>query len=391
MSKAIFFSIPAHGHTNPTLPLVAELVARGETVIYYSTAGFRDKVLATGAEYRAYPFDVTDVADATKNLAVLVFTLVDATRIFLEGLLADVRAEKPDYLIHDSICVWGKYVAAITGLPAVTSISTFAFQDRVANLPKTIRFLRQNGWVGIRHIGKAIRCQRALRIRYGLKRQGFIGLMMNEEDLNIVYTSAAFQPHAERFDPEKYKFVGPSMSERKDDPDKTDYSSQKRPLVYVSMGTVWNDSFRIAGIIEALSDIAGTIVVSGEYPGPAVCNGKAVIVKKHINQLEVLKHCDAFVTHGGMNSVSEGIFRGVPLCVHPFQMEQEEVLERVVETCCGVSLKSLAPEEIRRAVEEAIRDPVYGRNAERLAESFREAGGYRAAADYILAYGRNKK
>jgi len=391
MSKAIFFSIPAHGHTNPTLPLVAELVARGETVLYYSTDGFRDKVVATGAGYRAYPFDVTAVADASKNLAILLFTLVDATRLFLEGLLAEVRAEKPDYIIQDSICVWGKYIAAITGIPAVTSISTFAFQERVADLPKTIRFLRQNGWVGLRHIGKAIRCQRALRKKYGLKRQGFIGLMMNEEDLNIVYTSAAFQPHAERFDPEKFKFVGPSMSDRKDDPDTTDYSSQKRPLVYVSMGTVWNDSFRIADIIDALSDTAGTIVVSGEYRGPAVRNGKTVLVKKHINQLEVLKYCDAFVTHGGMNSVSEGIFRGVPLCVHPFQMEQEEVLERVVETGCGVHLKSLAPGEIRRAVEAVIGDPAYARNVARLAESFREAGGYRAAADYILEYGRNKK
>ena len=30
MSKVIFFSIPAHGHTNPTLPLVKELIAKGD-------------------------------------------------------------------------------------------------------------------------------------------------------------------------------------------------------------------------------------------------------------------------------------------------------------------------------------------------------------------------
>ena len=29
MSKVLFFNIPAHGHTYPTLPLVAELVRRG--------------------------------------------------------------------------------------------------------------------------------------------------------------------------------------------------------------------------------------------------------------------------------------------------------------------------------------------------------------------------
>jgi len=34
MSKVIYFSIPAHGHTNPTLPLVKELVDNGEVHSY---------------------------------------------------------------------------------------------------------------------------------------------------------------------------------------------------------------------------------------------------------------------------------------------------------------------------------------------------------------------
>jgi len=42
MSKILFFNIPAYGHTNPTLPLVAELVHRGEQVIYYSSEAFAD-------------------------------------------------------------------------------------------------------------------------------------------------------------------------------------------------------------------------------------------------------------------------------------------------------------------------------------------------------------
>jgi len=34
MATLLFFSQPGHGHTNPTLPLVAELVCLGEKVIY---------------------------------------------------------------------------------------------------------------------------------------------------------------------------------------------------------------------------------------------------------------------------------------------------------------------------------------------------------------------
>ena len=35
-----FVSIPAYGHVNPTLPLVAELVSRGHRVTYFTSADF---------------------------------------------------------------------------------------------------------------------------------------------------------------------------------------------------------------------------------------------------------------------------------------------------------------------------------------------------------------
>ena len=54
MAKAFFLNIPAHGHMNPTLPLVRELVNRGETIIYYSGEEFRERVEAAGATFRTY-------------------------------------------------------------------------------------------------------------------------------------------------------------------------------------------------------------------------------------------------------------------------------------------------------------------------------------------------
>ena len=48
MAKSVFFNIPAHGHVNPTLPLVQELLRRGESVIYYVTEEFRPKIEAAG-------------------------------------------------------------------------------------------------------------------------------------------------------------------------------------------------------------------------------------------------------------------------------------------------------------------------------------------------------
>ena len=44
MSKIVFFNIPAHGHTNPTLGVVRELTARGHQVWYWSYEVMRQKI-----------------------------------------------------------------------------------------------------------------------------------------------------------------------------------------------------------------------------------------------------------------------------------------------------------------------------------------------------------
>lgn len=44
------FSIAAHGHVNPSLEVIRELVGRGHRVSYAIPPSFAEKVAATGAE-----------------------------------------------------------------------------------------------------------------------------------------------------------------------------------------------------------------------------------------------------------------------------------------------------------------------------------------------------
>ena len=58
MSKIAFFCIPAHGHTNPTLEVVKELIHQGHEVRYYSYECMREKIESTGAKYfPCYDYD----------------------------------------------------------------------------------------------------------------------------------------------------------------------------------------------------------------------------------------------------------------------------------------------------------------------------------------------
>ena len=52
MSKILVFNVPAHGHVNPTLPVVRELVSRNNQVSYYLTDEFEPQIRHTGAEFR---------------------------------------------------------------------------------------------------------------------------------------------------------------------------------------------------------------------------------------------------------------------------------------------------------------------------------------------------
>ena len=91
-----------------------------------------------------------------------------------------------------------------------------------------------------------------------------------------------------------------------------------------------------------------------------------------------------FLSHCGMNSVSESLYCGVPLVLFPQTQEQSGVANRVLELGAGLLLKEGQPESIRKAVEAVLSDPrLYQKSAE-ISESFHRAGGAYAAAEHIL-------
>ena len=388
MAKVIFFSLPAHGHINPTLPLIKELVLSGEEVIYYSTDEFKEKIESANATYKKYDQYLIDhlTNKFGKKIASLHYIVLKTTHVIVEKLLKETKHIAPDYIIHDAICPWGKYIASICGIPAITSVTTFAFSHRGFDLFQSIKFIRNAGADGLFYYWAAQKYQRLLKNKYGIEKGNLVETMMNEEDLNIVYTSREFQPHSNLFDIQRFQFIGPSVTERENDPDKTNYSKMKRPIIYVSMGTIWKDQFDSKIIIDALRDLNCTIIISQSCDNNYFVDGNNIILKNHVNQIEVLKYCDTFITHGGMNSVNEALYWGVPLCVYPFQIEQEEVANRVVELNCGILIKKLSKKFIRQSVMEIINNEQFKKNCKNISKSFKDAGGYKRGVEVIKQY-----
>ena len=386
MRKIVFFCIPAHGHTNPTLGVVRELIARGHEVWYYSYEMFREKIESAGAVFvPCDDFDMEqkispkDTARVGKDLAFSTQILVDTTLALDEKVCADMERLRPDCIVTDSMAAWGKAVALKLGIPFVISNTTFAFNRHSAKIMKQSFGEMLKIILSMPKISKDIK--RLQRRGYQIK--NVLDLIGSDESAHtVVYTSPEFQPCSETFS-DKFAFVGPSVR-----PAAGVFEKTGEKLVYISMGTVNNDMMPLyRRCIAALGETPWQVVMSVGNLVPVEEFGGLpdnISVFSHVDQIAVLKQADAFLSHCGMNSVSESLYFGVPLVMLPQTSEQKGVAERVKQLGAGRMLdKSDAP-AILDAIDAVLNDPVYEQNAAAIGEGFRRCSGAKGAADKIL-------
>jgi len=112
------------------------------------------------------------------------------------------------------------------------------------------------------------------------------------------------------------------------------------------------------------------------------------IVQEFVPQLELLQRTALFVTHGGMNSVSEALYYGVPLVVIPQSADQNLVGQRIEQLGAGKALRRtiVTAQRLRNIAEEILAQPAYQQASARLGMSFGQPDGYVHAANEIQAF-----
>ena len=392
--RILWFCIPAHGHTNPTLDVVRELVRRGHAIRYYSFEEFREKIEDTGACFVSCDAFLTPLDRESERRMRRVSTTEMSVRSFettarMDGMLTgEIASFRPDLIVSDSACFWGKLAAMKHGLPMVCSTTTFAFNCDSARYMKSSFRETADILLGLPRVMRAMQALRPLG--YAVKSP--LDIVQNTNDTDtIVYTSERFQPCAESFDKAHYRFVGPSVKAV------APAQKQGRPLVYVSLGTVINDRpdfYRHC--IEAVRGENLELLISCGRAFDRASLGvlpENVTAKDYVNQMKVLARASLFLTHCGMNSASEGLYMGVPELLFPLTGEQQAVARRVLEMGAGRLLtpqEASDPEAIRRAVKEALADESLKAAALAMRADFLACGGPKEAADFIEQVGRKE-
>lgn len=385
MSKIVFFCIPAHGHTNPTLGVVRELISRGHQVFYYSYNMMRDKIESTGAvfvscdEYdQEQRLDAKDGARIGKDLAFSTQILVDTTLALDDAVCEHMKELNPDCIVADSMAVWGKAVALKLGIPFVSSTTTFAFNRHSAKIMK-----QSPGQI----IGMIFSMSKINKNIKRLQDKGYpvksvLDIIQNDNNTDtIVYTSPEFQPCSKTFS-DKYIFVGPSIR-----PVENVIEKKSDKLIYISMGTVINDSVEFyKKCIEAFANTKYQVIMSVgnliniEDLGAIPDN---ITISRFVDQIAILSQADVFLTHCGMNSVNESLYYRVPLVMFPQTSEQDGVATRVEQLGAGIRLKNINVKSIRTTIENVLNTKSYYEQASKISQGFRKCTGAKGAADKI--------
>jgi UDP:flavonoid glycosyltransferase YjiC (YdhE family) len=395
MSRFLIVVPPLAGHVNPTVAVGRELQRRGHEVAW---AGHPELVAPLlPADCRLWPagggFSAEDMAGARARwLNLRAFAalaalwdevLIPLGAAMVGGVEAAVDAFGPDVVVVDQQALAGAVVARRRGLRWATSASTFTELTRpYASMPKV------EAWVEER--------LKSFQDSHGVGG----GDLRFSDHLVISYTVPELAGPVQV--PCSPAFVGPALGDRPPAaPFPWDWLDPARQLVVVSLGT--HNQEAGARLYRVLVEAAGSILRGRSAPSgrlerrsglqmvlvapPAMVGPvpEHILVRPSVPQLELLARCSAVVTHGGVNTVNECLWEGVPMVLAPIRDDQPIVAGRVAAVGAGIQVRfgRVQPAEMAVALRTVLDDPAYRAAARRIGASFALAGGAPTAADLL--------
>ncbi|SCK43454.1 glycosyltransferase, MGT family [Streptomyces sp. WMMB 714] len=384
------FSIAAHGHVNPSLDVVRELVARGHRVTYAIPPAFAGLVAETGAQPRLYrstlPGEDDDPAAWGTELIDHVEPFLEDARQALPQLAAAYEGDVPDLVLSDITSYPSRVLAHRWGVPHIqlspNLVAWEGYEEEVsgpmaAELKSTPRgaayYERFAAWLAENGMP--------------MGPDDFAG----RPDRSLVLIPRLLQPHADRVDESVYTFVGACQGDR------SHQGRWRRPpgaeddrVLLVSLGSAFTkepDFYREC--LRAFGGLRGWYVVlqigkhvRAEELGPLPAN---VEVHAWVPQLAVLQEADAFVTHAGAGGSQEGLATGTPMIAVPQAVDQFGNAEMLVSLGVArhVPKEEATARALREALESLVDDPEVAGRCARAQAAVAAEGGTRQAADII--------
>ena len=384
------FSVAAHGHVNPSLEVIRELVARGHRVTYAIPPVFAEKVAATGARPVLY---TSTLPGPDADPEAWGSTLLDNVEPFLNDaiqalpqLIAAYEGDEPDLVLHDITSYPARVLAHRWGVPAISLspnlVAWDGYEEEVA----------EPMWAEPRRTerGRAYYARfRAWLTENGISRHPdpFAG----RPDRSLVLIPKALQPHADRVDERVYAFVGACQGDRADQGDWQRPAGAEK-VVLVSLGSTFTKQPAFyRECVRAFGDLPGwqLVLQIGSQVTPAELGDVPANVEVHrwVPQLAILRQAELFVTHAGAGGSQEGLATATPMIAVPQAVDQfgnADVLQSL-GVARHLPAEEATADRLRATALALTGDPEVARRLKEIQAEMAEEGGTRRAADLIEA------
>lgn len=366
--KILFINLPYYGHVVPTIGLVQELIKQGCEVTYLMPQDWEELIRESGATFCGYS-NHKQLSEQIKNAYAV----------------ADSIIHEYDLVVYEQFFFLGKHLAKKHNKPVVRIFTAPATNKKLMN-----DFIKSGPLAIFKYTWIARAFTKDITKGISLKTDNWLDeIIENPPELNLVYTLREYQPYQEEFMDSQYKFLGPSVYSRKEEAFEF---VKTRPVIYISLGTILKGATSFfQSCIDAFRDENVDVIISV---------GKMFKVNKlkeiptnvhiypHVPQLNVLKLADVFITHGGMNSVSEALVYGVPMVVIPFVSDQPVNARCVEKLGVGRTMEyALVNKESLKAMTlSLIKDTAIKENCIKVQQFIESSPGNKGGADFIMEY-----
>lgn len=368
--KVLCTCLPGHGHFNPMLALAQGLARAGHEVAFATAGDFCPHIERTG--FPAFPTGLAlarQMEEARRRYPEQdALTAMARFEQFVPRMLAGVAAParaadlvplverwKPDLLVHDETEFAGPVAAATAGIPwADQSVGILRPLAMARLAGETLAPLCEQHGVDVGPFGGLFRYL-YIDVAPPSLQSGEIGEIAVAHPVQ----NATIEPGTE----------GEALPAWVAD------LPADRPVVYVSLGTVFNARARdvFAAVLDALRDepVTGILTVGHDNdPASFGPQPEHLHVERFIPQSLLLPYCDAVVNQGG-TAILPILAHGLPLLLLPQGANQFHNAEACVAAGVGRRLlpAEVTPEAVRAAVralldDRRLRDAARGVQAE---------------------------
>ncbi len=401
MSSILFHPLGEGGHINPTFPLARALRKAGHVVTYLCEGRMRLAIEAEGFGFAAY---LPNEYPATRPLKAELDDFIEKDNIMWSELVsgrleAQLAKLAPDLVLGDAarfetalatrrlgvsyIRTNGQYPAEFEpqlppqwsdALPGELSLGELAREWRAWkalnwSIPSADCALPYTSSELYREVRKS-----GLHVAQVLDGGAYGNFI--DGDIELVLAPACLDFPREGVT--ERVFAGDCLSEPDHEPWEHPNRRAGVPLVYCAFGGQSQHYPRVRNLLAALVEVARSMEIDVVVAGSQDLIGdldapSSVYAMDWAPQRTILTQADLFITHGGLGSIKEAIWEGVPLLVAPQAYDQRGNAARVKYHKIGSRiLDEVGAHELGAHIAEVLGNRDYRRAAEAMQKAFRE-------------------